>query len=78
MCSLNDYVNRSRSVSSGNIRNNSSTRARTRTPSPSRRSIKTSQSYDFEHRGRSQSLPRRSSPQRLYHDHGKSSLFFSK
>jgi Zn-finger protein len=42
--SLNDCVNRSRSVSPGNIRNYSSTRARTRSPSPSRRSIKTSQS----------------------------------
>jgi hypothetical protein len=84
--SLNGGVNRSRSVSQNNNRNYSSTRARTRSSSPYRRPIKTSQSADFEHRGRSQSPQRRSnlrsSTTRLYNndyhhrDNGKSSFVF--
>ena len=87
--SLDGGVNRSRSVSPANCRNNALTRTRSRSPSPSRRAIKTSQSVDFERRGRSPSPRRRSnirsSTTRIndYHhkDDGKSfflslSLFF--
>ena len=84
--SLNGGGNRSRSVSPGYNRNYGSPGRRTRSPSPSRRSIKTSQSVDFERRGRSQTPQRRSnlrsSTTRLYdnndyhtNEHGKASLF---
>ena len=81
-----DGANRSRSIS-GNNRNAGSGRARTRSPSASRRSHRTSQSVDFERRGRSPSTPQRSnlrsSATRLYdhsdyhhsrQDNGKQSL----
>lgn len=86
--SLNGGGNRSRSVSPGYNRNYGSTGRRTRSPSPSRRSIKTSQSVDFERRGRSRTPQRRSnlrsSTTRLYdnndyhtHEHGKAPIFLS-
>jgi len=80
--SLDGGTSRSRSVSPYNNRNYSSTRVRTRSLSPSRRSIKTSQSVDLERRGRSRT-PQGRSNLRLYNDKnyytnddGKSSLLF--
>jgi hypothetical protein len=68
--SLNGGPDRSRSVSPYNNGNYRSTGVRTRSSSPSRRSIKTSQSVDLERRGRSQTPQRRSnlrsSTTRLY------------
>jgi len=86
--SLNGGADRSRSISPYNYRNYRSTGTRTRSPSPSRRSIKTSQSVDFERRARSQTPQRRSnlrsSTTRLYDndnyhnkDDGKSLFVFS-
>lgn len=87
--SLNGGTNRSRSISPGNIRNAAgSARARTRSPSASRRSARTSQSVDFERRRPSPSPQRRSnlrsSTTRLYdqndyhqQDNGKRSSSFT-
>ena len=68
--SLNGGTNRSRSISPGNNRNGGLARGRSRSPSASRRSVRTSQSIDFERRRQSPSPQRRSnlrsSTTRLY------------
>ncbi|CAF0732099.1 unnamed protein product [Adineta steineri] len=60
LTSLHDGSNRSRSVSPVHNRSHSPIKVRTRSPSPSRRPIRSSQSFDFEQQGRSITPERRS------------------